>query len=286
MKISFHGTGASEGFPALFCECEHCVKVRSMEAKNFRMRTSCSVDESLLIDFSADTYARCLYGNLNLTKVKHVIITHSHGDHLYPLDLFRIIPPHGIHERSEPLYVYGNERVGKTLEHYGNERDGKTLENYGIASTSASKYLRFQMLEAFQSYQVGEHLVTPLPANHDPQEACFIYVIENGGKTLLYGHDTGPFFKETWKALAKFRLDAAVLDCTHCGDACPYPTHMGIPDNLLIKRRMMAEGIADENTAFILTHFVHAYGPFYDSMQKLAAENGMIAAYDGFSCRP
>ena len=46
MKVTFNGTGASEGFPALFCECEHCKRVRTMDPINFRMRSSCLIDES------------------------------------------------------------------------------------------------------------------------------------------------------------------------------------------------------------------------------------------------
>ncbi len=28
MKIHFYGTGASEGVPGFFCECEHCKEAR------------------------------------------------------------------------------------------------------------------------------------------------------------------------------------------------------------------------------------------------------------------
>jgi len=112
MKITFNGTGAFEGFPALFCECEHCSRARNMDEKNYRMRSSCLIDDALLIDFSCDTYARCLYGKLDLTKVKNIIITHSHSDHLYPPDLYNIMPPFARHNRETPLQIYGNESVG------------------------------------------------------------------------------------------------------------------------------------------------------------------------------
>ena len=57
---------------------------------------------------------------------------------------------------------------------------------------------------------------------------------------------------------------------------------MGIPDNIKVRERMYNEGMADGNTKFILTHFAHSFAPFYDNMRKAAADNGFIAAYDGF----
>lgn len=270
MKITFNGTGASEGFPALFCECEHCSRARKMDAKNFRMRSSCLIDESLLIDFSSDTYARCLYGKLDLTKVKNLIVTHSHADHLYPQDLCKIMPPYGKHNRKEPLQVYGNEAVGNAL------------ENVGILRPKLSQYLRFNLMKAFTIYNISDYEVIPLPANHDSNQECFIYVIKKDSKILLYGHDSGYFFEETWRALKDYKFHCVILDCTSGAQECPYPSHMGIPDNIKVRERMYNEGMADENTKFILTHFAHSFAPFYDSMRKAAMENGFIAAYDGF----
>ena len=118
-----------------------------------------------LIDFSSDTYARCLYGKLDLTKVRNLIVTHSHSDHLYPQDLCKIMPPYGKHNRK-PLQVYGNEAVGNAL------------ENVGISSPKLSQYLRFNLVKAFTVYNIDDYEVIPLPANHDSNQACFIYVIK------------------------------------------------------------------------------------------------------------
>lgn len=270
MKVTFNGTGSSEGFPAIFCECEHCSKVRTMESKNFRMRTSCSIDESLLIDFSADTYARSLYGKLKLIKVRNLIITHSHSDHLYPVDLCMIRPPYAQHNRKEPLKVYGNGSVGEAI------------EKAGVSGSTYSGYLQFNLLEAFTTYYIDDYEVTPLPAYHDLNQDCFIYVIKKNSRLLLYGHDSGYFPENTWGTLKNYRFDGVILDCTSGAAECPFSTHMGIQDNLRVKGRMYDEGIADDQTKFMLTHFAHTFGPFYESMVKVAAEKGLIAAYDSF----
>ena len=84
MKLHFFGTGASEGVPAVFCECEYCKKIRTLGGKNIRLRTSVQLDDHILIDFSSDGYAQSLFRGMDTTKITHVLITHSHEDHFYP----------------------------------------------------------------------------------------------------------------------------------------------------------------------------------------------------------
>lgn len=270
MKITFYGTGASEGFPALFCECDHCMNVRKMEPKNFRTRSSCLIDETLLVDFSADTYAHCLYGKLDLTKVRNILVTHSHNDHFYPQDLCKIMPPYARHQRIEPLFIHGNEHVEKAF-----------IDGGGL-NPKLQPYLQFKLLKPFETYNIGSYQIMPVPANHAPGENCLLYIIKDNKKVLLYGHDSGYFRDEAWDALKKFHFDAVILDCTSGGEECPYPTHMGIPDNIRVRNQMYELKIANEKTIFIITHFAHSFGPYYDRMEHLASENGFIAAYDGF----
>jgi phosphoribosyl 1,2-cyclic phosphate phosphodiesterase len=270
MKITFNGTAGSEGFPALFCECEHCTSVRKMEPINFRKRSSCLIDESLLIDFSPDTYASTLFGKLDLTKVKDIIFTHSHADHFYPQDLSKIMPPYGNHNRKEPLHVYGNSSIG---EH---------MEGIGISEPKLSQYLDFQLLKAHETYKIGGYEITPLPAKHDSRQECFIYMIGKGGKVILYGHDSAYFPEESWEAFNGVKFDCVILDCTSGTQDCPFASHMGLPDNIKVKQRMIENDIADSNTKFIITHFAHSFAPFKESMEQAAAEHGMLAVYDGF----
>lgn len=39
------------------------------------------IDDKILLDFPADTYLHALQFDLDLSKVKHVLVTHSHMDH-------------------------------------------------------------------------------------------------------------------------------------------------------------------------------------------------------------
>lgn len=115
MKLKYLGTAAAEGWPALFCHCEACKKARKLGGKNIRTRSQAIVDNRLLIDFCADTYMHVLQQGLPLEDIHHVIMTHSHNDHLYVSDLINVGEPYA-HGVTEPLTLYGSEAVGEKIQ--------------------------------------------------------------------------------------------------------------------------------------------------------------------------
>lgn len=273
MKIHFYGTGASEGVPALFCECEYCRKIRAAGGKNFRMRSCTQIDEELLIDFSMDGYGQMLFRGLDLTAIRYMLITHSHEDHLYPPGIIQIEPPMAYYDRKRMLQVYGNETVVGKIR--------TTAEQIGRPETNLNNYLEICRISSFQTVSVGEYEVTALPAEHDKKEECFVYVVKRNGRTLFYGHDSGIFCEETWDAMRHFHFDGVVLDCTMVDQSGIFPGHMGLPDNIKVRQRMIEEGMAGDKTKFICTHFVHSLNPLHERIWPLFAEKGFIAAYDG-----
>ena len=44
---------------------------------------------------------------------------------------------------------------------------------------------------------------------------------------------------------------------------------------------MKKEGIADENTKFVVNHFSHNGGANYDDLKPVADKDGVIVSYDG-----
>ncbi len=271
MKIHFYGTGASEGVPAMFCECECCQKLRKLGGKNLRTRSGAQVDDEILIDFSADTYAHELYGGLDITAINYLFITHSHIDHLYAPDLLTIRPPMAFYKRKRELQVFGNDKAISKIQ--------KELEGYG--RSSAAEYLKLHAIKPFEKFQAGNYQVTALPANHDKNEDCLLYVITHNGKTLLYGHDSAMFGEDCWKSMKEFHFDCVVLDCTMVEETGIFKEHMGLPDNVIIRERMLKENMATKHTKFFATHFVHTYDPEHGRITPIFKEKGLIAAYDG-----
>lgn len=128
--------------------------------KNIRTRSSAQIDESLLIDFSPDTYAHEVYGGLDLTKIKYLLVTHSHTDHFYAADIEGIFPPMAETSPERKLEVYGNEEIGKLLK--------DTLQK-GYESK-----VDFHRTESFYPFQIEQYTVMPLRANHMQSEECHL----------------------------------------------------------------------------------------------------------------
>ena len=92
MKLQYLGTGASEGMPSLFCNCNACAKARKAGGRNIRSRAQAIVDDRLLIDFGPDTYMHVTQYQVPLYAVQTCLITHAHADHLFASDFLRRKP--------------------------------------------------------------------------------------------------------------------------------------------------------------------------------------------------
>ncbi len=84
MKVTFLGTGTSQGVPILCCECAVC---RSQNPKDNRLRTSLLIESDeakVVIDSGPDFRQQLLREKLK--KLDGVIFTHEHKDHIAGLD--------------------------------------------------------------------------------------------------------------------------------------------------------------------------------------------------------
>ena len=87
MKLTFLGTGTSQGVPVIACHCRVC---RSGDIRDSRLRTSALLtvdDRNILFDIGPDFRQQMLR-----EKVEHIdaiLITHAHRDHVAGLDDIR-----------------------------------------------------------------------------------------------------------------------------------------------------------------------------------------------------
>ena len=109
MKITFLGTGTSQGVPVIGCNCEVC---QSDDERDKRLRTSVLIekeDKTIVIDSGPDFRQQMLRADVkNLTAV---LFTHQHKDHVAGLDDVRAF--NYIHKRK--IDVYAERRVQKAL---------------------------------------------------------------------------------------------------------------------------------------------------------------------------
>lgn len=271
MKITYYGTAAGEAWPGVFCQCPVCREARRLGGKNIRTRSQALINDDLLLDLPPDNYLHSLYYGLELDKVRAVLFTHSHSDHFYPEDLEFLRPPFS-HTYQEQLQVYGNEAVGRGIH-----------RACGSLGGEAYHYL-YHEIRPNETFSLRDYRVTPLRATHTREECCLFYHIAQGDKSVLYAHDTGALSQENLEALSRLpgKLSLVSLDCT-CQKERDGAYHMGLADNVEQKERLLALGLADERTVWVVNHFSHNGGWLHEELTAQAAKYGMLASYDGMS---
>ncbi len=100
MKVTFLGTGTSQGVPVIGCECEVC---RSLDYRDKRLRVSVFLEvngKNMVIDSGPDFRQQMLRERIN--KLDAVLLTHSHKDHIAGLDDVRAF--NFLQKEGMPIY--------------------------------------------------------------------------------------------------------------------------------------------------------------------------------------
>ncbi len=84
MKVTFLGTGTSQGVPVIACDCEVCS---SIDFKDKRLRSAIHIatdDLSIVVDIGPDFRQQVLQNRI--THLDAILLTHAHKDHTAGLD--------------------------------------------------------------------------------------------------------------------------------------------------------------------------------------------------------
>lgn len=109
MKITFLGTGTSQGVPVIACECDTCL---SDDQHDKRLRTSLLLekdDTTVLFDAGPDFRQQML--REHVTRLDSIILTHEHKDHIAGLDDVRAFN----YKSKDAIDIWAEERVQKAL---------------------------------------------------------------------------------------------------------------------------------------------------------------------------
>ncbi|KAA2245666.1 MBL fold metallo-hydrolase [Chitinophaga agrisoli] len=103
MKITFLGTGTSQGVPVIACNCRVCT---SPDKKDTRLRSSILVETeigNIVVDTTPDFRYQMLRAHVQ--HLEAVLITHSHKDHIAGMDDIRAFN----YFQQKPIDIYATE---------------------------------------------------------------------------------------------------------------------------------------------------------------------------------
>ena len=84
LRLTFLGTGTSQGVPMIGCDCEVC---RSTDNRDKRLRTSAMIEDEqtrIIIDAGPDFRYQML--RAGVSDIDAILLTHQHIDHIMGLD--------------------------------------------------------------------------------------------------------------------------------------------------------------------------------------------------------
>jgi len=109
MKLTFLGTGTSQGVPVIACECAVCL---SEDSNDKRLRSSVLIQSestSVVIDTGPDFRQQMLQHKVQ--KLDALVYTHEHKDHVAGMDDVRAFN----FKYKIDIPIYASERVQKAL---------------------------------------------------------------------------------------------------------------------------------------------------------------------------
>ena len=247
MKITFLGTGTSQGIPVIGSNHPVCL---SPNPKDKRLRVSVLVEwdkYSYVIDCGPDFRQQML--NTKCKRIDGIVFTHEHADHTAGLDDIR---PFFFRQGNIPIYAH--QRVLKSLE-----------RRFDYIFETENKYPGAPGVEEIQienkPFELGNLIVVPIDGMHD-QLQVFGYRFED----FAYLTDMNRVEAQEMKKLKGVKV--LVINALRIES---HPSHFNLAEAL-----EFIEHVKPERA--YLTHISALLG-FHDEVQQKLPKN-VFLAYD------
>ncbi len=257
MKLTFLGTGTSQGVPTIGCRCEVCT---SSDKRDKRLRCSAMIEGDhngeefrFVIDAGPDFRYQMLRADVR--RVHAILLTHEHKDHTGGIDDVRALNfvdyPKAIHR----MEIYA---TATTLESV--KRD----YFYAFVPNKYRGVPEIDLIEITppQTFEVNGVEVTPISGKHSERFNITGYRI--GG--IAYLTDFKTISDEEIEKLKG--LDVLVVNALRWEE---HPSHFSVDEALALIAKV-------KPLRAYLTHMSHDIGLYAKTSQKLP--EGVFLAYD------
>jgi len=279
MRVTFLGTGTSNGIPVIGCDCPVCT---SPNPKNRRNRIGVWLHEgpahvgrdlsgrgrgtvpgsghppqtiaprglSAVIDVSSEFRTAALANGLK--HLDFVLLTHAHSDHASGLDDLRIFSQ----ASGKPMPIYADDStLGEVRNRFAYAFDERKAYGGGVP--------QYELRPAARPFLRGAWAITPLPVMHGP-DPILGYRIGN----FAFITDVTLIPETTLDLLRD--LDVLALDCLR---PSPHTTHLSYDQAVAYARRIGARRT-------FMIHMTHELE--HEELERMLPA-GMRAAYDGLT---
>lgn len=248
MKITFLGTGTSQGIPVIGSKHPVCL---SKNPKDKRLRVSVLIewdDFAYVVDCGPDFRQQMLRSKCK--KINGILFTHEHADHVAGLDDIRPLC-----YMNGDMNIYAHQRVISSIKDrfaYIFETENK----YPGAPTIISNVIENK------PFNLSGIEVVPINVNHH-----FVQVFGYRFNHFAYITDAKTIGEEDVEKLKNLKV--LVVNALRIE---PHISHFNLEEAL-----RFVEKVKPEKTYF--THISHLLG-FHDEVQKMLPKN-VFLAYDG-----
>ncbi len=250
MKLTFLGTGTSQGVPVIACNCAIC---RSQNPKDQRLRTSVLIqdeNQTIVIDSGPDFRQQLLREKIQ--SLDAVLFTHEHKDHIAGLDDVRAFN----YRYDKAMNVYCTDAVETAL---------RREFNYVFENQHYPGVPKIQLHNINdQTFPLGCWAVTPLPVMH-----LNLPVLGFRIGHLSYVTDANFMSEET-----KERIKGSQILILNALRNEKHPSHFTLEEAIDLANELEAPQV-------YFTHISHQLGLHDDVQSKLPPH--MHLAYDGLT---